>query len=362
MHINTVNIFWNFLARNINHALNQNDVKTTKIKSKIKNIYSFQIILTGFIKIVLKFSLTILLVLLSNRSYAQNNLENKYQELKKQLVIQNTKLDSLNVILQKKINDINKEKNKKNYDKSVLTELLSGTANLTNKIETLQKTINELNLQFKETKDDLVKYYTKQIAIIRKSELREKEKEQEIAELTEKKLLVLPKIDVLTFDPKKILLTQKPTDPIKQKIYMEYLAYAKNEIENKIKETVKLKKEIDDIILLKEKSEEFLEESTFDNDVINYSSSEKTSAKSSEFDGSYFYGSKNRVNNIADQTSSFFQILNQIKLSSITKEQDYGIDRLNLNEKTNIYKFKKIIDLVEQRLKEYLSVIKGKMK
>ena len=312
------------------------------------------------IKIFLIISFAI--ILLNVNFYAQNNLSKKYTELNKQLNLQEGKLDSLNLIFQKKVNIINELKSKKNYDRNELAKLLSGTANLTNEIEETQQEISKINLQLKNTGQELVKFYTKQIDDIKKSSLPEKEKDKQIIKITEKKLLISPKIDVLSFDPKSILLKQKPADSLGQKVYFEYLTYAKNEIKNKIKETAKLKKEIDNIILLKEKSEEFLEESNFDNDVVGYTTSEKTSASNLEPEGSYFDVARGKGNNILTQTNSFSRILNQIKLSDISKEQTYNIDNLTFNGKNNIYNFKKMIVLVERQLKEYLSVINNKLK
>jgi hypothetical protein len=312
--------------------------------------------------IIFILSLLLFSVFALNKPYAQTSKELEHNKQKQLLRLQERKLDSLNIILQKKIISINKEKSKPETDKSKLQKLLSGTANLTNEIEKTQIIISGINTKIKVLEKELVHIYTKEINEIKKSSLSKKEKNKQIIKLTEKKLLVSPKIDILSFNPNKILLTNKPKDSIKQKIYYEHLVYAQNEIEKRIKETHKLKTEIENIILLSEKSEEFLEESNFDNDVISYTTTPQNKANNLSSDGSYFDASKERGNNILSQTNSFSEILNQIKLSSINKEQSFDINNLTLNEKTNIYNFKKIIEQVEQQLKEYLSVINNKLK
>ena len=309
--------------------------------------------------IVFIFLFSFLLIIGLNKIYAQTSKEHEYNNQKQLLQFQERKLDSLNIILRKKVNAINKEKSKMKPDENKLKKLLSGTANLTNKIEETQISINKIKKRIDKIEKELVVAYTKEINEIKKASLPEREKNKKIIKLTEKKLLVSPKIDIFSFDPNKIIVTNKPEDSIKQKIYYENLVYAKTEVERKIKETEKLKTEIENIILLSEKSEEFLEESNFDNDVINYTPTSQNKISTSE---SYFDAMKEKGNNILVQTNSFSEILNQIKFSSIKKEQSFDINNLSLNDKNNIYNFEKIIGQVEKRLKEYLSVINNKLK
>jgi len=180
--------------------------------------------------------------------------------------------------------------------------------------------------------------------------------------LIEKKLLVSPKIDLLSFEPESVLQTEVPFEPIEQKIYYEYLASANEEIMSKIEETRELKTEIENIILLRETSEDFLEEINFDNDIIGYTSINENQDKAYTTNRQSYGKDINTENDMISQTVSFSEILNQVKLSSMNKIQIYTINDLNSYTKTNIYEFKKLIDQVEKQLVEYNSVIKSKLK
>ncbi len=306
------------------------------------------------------FMLQILLFVSTN---AQTEYETKYFELNKQLNYQQKTLDSLNVVLQKKINVINFEKKKTNYNKTKIQKLLSGTAKLTNEIEKAQKEINIISTELNSIKRNLADIYSSKIDSVKKLNIDQKKKDKLLIKLIEKKLFFSPKIDILTFEPEKILLMQTPKDSIRKKIYFEYLTSAKKEVENKIKETKKLKTEIENIILLGKESEEFMEDSGFDNDVVNYASAEKGATNPTE-DASfntYTSGIKSG-NSIAVQAASFSGIINQLKVSSLNKKYSYNLENLRLDEKNNIYNFEKLIVQVENLLTDYLSVISNKLK
>ena len=305
------------------------------------------------------FMLQILLVVSIN---AQTKYETKYFELNKQITNQQKILDSLNVVLQKKINVINLEKKKTDSNKTKILKLLSGTAKLTNRIEKTQKEINIISTKLNSVKNKLANIYSTKIDSVKKLNISKKKKDKLLIKLIEKKLFFSPKIDILTFEPKKILLMQTPKDSVRKKIYFEYLTSAKKEVENKIKETKKLKSEIENIILLGKESQEFLEESGFDNDVVNYASANQGRTNSGDASLDYSTAGIKSERNIAGQTASFFSLINQLNISSQNKKYSYNLESLRLDEKNNIYNFKKLIVQVENLLTEYLSVISNKLK
>ncbi len=89
--------------------------------------------------------------------------------------------------------------------------------------------------------------------------------------LIEKRLLVSPEINILSFSPQSVLRLEPSKDSIKQKIYTEYLNEAFQEVERKMGEIQGLKKEITNILQLNKETKEFLEDIDFDNNFAVYS-------------------------------------------------------------------------------------------
>ncbi|MEN8194068.1 MAG: hypothetical protein ABFS12_14685 [Bacteroidota bacterium] len=301
------------------------------------------------------------LIILGFNIYGQENQERKYEELKQQLVLEDQKLNSLNNLLKQKTDIISIEKSKPDPNEDKIQELLSSTANLTNSIDRSQLRINKLLEEFDSIKAELFVIYSERIDSVNNSNLSEDEKNKRNVELIEKRLLVSPQIDLLSFQPEKVVNIPSSEDSTEQKIYKEYLASALDEVEDKLTRIDELKSEIENIITLNEESSLFLEEVEFDSDIYSYTSPNKTVTIENEptdtYGGDRFV---NAENSLKTQTTSFSKILNQLKLNSEIKSKTFSLS--STSHKRNLYEFKELMDQVEKQLSDYKIVIRNKLK
>lgn len=316
-------------------------------------------------KMNLKILYIVLVLFHSKCLFAQNSLEHKYANETIELNIENTKLDSLNNILQKRVSVIENEKNKANRNTNRITTLLASTASLTNKIDSLRKNIYHLSNKIDLTKKVLYNFYTSKIDSLNNISNSSKSANVEKIKLIEKRLLVSPKINVLSFSPQSVLNLEPSKDSIKQKIYNEYLNEASDEVEKKMIEIKGLKKEISNIIQLNEETKEFLEDINFDNNFAVYSNPNVTQSNleyTSDFtDKAASVNDNSGLNTVNTQSKNFSDILFQFGLSETYNPAAY----LNSNDNsavTNLKDFNSLIETVEKQLKDYKVIISNKLK
>ncbi len=72
------------------------------------------------------------------------SLESSADRVRKQIVFENAKLDSLNRILDQKVEVINKEKSRQQQDKDKISRLMANSISVTNQIENAQKRITDM--------------------------------------------------------------------------------------------------------------------------------------------------------------------------------------------------------------------------
>jgi uncharacterized coiled-coil protein SlyX len=305
---------------------------------------------------------TILFLIFSNILYAQNNLEHSYAKLETELNKKISTLDSLNHILEQKVTIINTEKLKSKKDNKKITELLSKTANLTNAIDKRQIEIDLLTERLDANKIELYKFYTDQIDSLKNRNLAENIKSVEIIRLTEKRLLVSPKIDILSFSPQSVLKIKHPADSVEKKIFNEYLTDAYNEVEIKINEIEMLKLEIHNIIELNNETKEFLEDIDFDNNFAVYTNPQGTTTASDALSNPQEdIKEYARSNSLSTQTKSFSEILYQFGLSnSFNTKTLLNSDKNSVEN--NLHEFNKLMEVVEKQLNDYRTIINNKLK
>lgn len=310
-------------------------------------------------KINKKISLVLFFLSLSF-SFGQSALENTYSKLNTKQQNLTSTLDSLKKILVNKVNFISIEKSKEKKDNDRLTELLASTSSITNLIDATQFEIDQNSEETDNIKSDLFLLYSKQIDSLKLDEVNNKINSFEIIKLTEKRLLVSQKIDMLSFSPQNVINIRPTENDTEQKIYNEYLVEANQEVENKLSEINNLREEIENIIELNQETEEFLEDINFDNNFAVYSNPTSTESNLS-FENSADFTSGAEKNNLATQTESFGDILFQFGLSS-SLTSDIQIDSKSNNGTTSLRAFRNLIDLVEKQLNDYKIVINNKLR
>ena len=281
------------------------------------------------------------------------------KNLESELLSNETRLLKLTEELQSKVELINSAKAKEGYDKDEVKKMMSGTAKLTNEIEKLQAERGILTKEYEMLKNDLYEIYSGKIDSVQNSSLYSDEKNILITRLIEKRLYVSPKIDILSFEPEKVLRI----DPSKKKndneIYRDFLTSAEDEIDSKLSEIKELKTEINTIISLNKETKAFLEEAEFDNDISYFTSAAEgdRSTESLSYDGRFGEGVKN---SIKTQTDTFAEILAQLDYNDIPENRTYSLNNIVMNR--NIEEFNKLLLDVEQQLQDYKAVINNKLK
>ncbi len=315
----------------------------------------------------MKYNFKILLLcfslIISNHLFAQNNLELTYSQLTTQLSNKISELDSLKQVLESKVNIISAEKLKSTIDNNKITELLSKTASVTNAIDRVQHEIDFITINIDETKNKLYMLYTHNIDSLRNTATTGKTKNVEIIKLTEKRLLVSPKINILSFSPQNVLELESPKDSVEEIIFTEYLNEAFNEVENKLRETEKLKLEIVNIIELNEETKEFLEDIDFDNNFAVYSNSQTSLENSKVFNSAeqrFMDEDISTLNTLNTQAKSFSDLLYQFGLSNSFNINNYFNSDDNM-VRNNLFEFNNLIEMVEKQLLDYKTVINSKL-
>ena len=307
----------------------------------------------------------IFIALASKSVLAQNPLELEYAAQTLELKSINLQLDSLNTILLGKANIIETEKSRTNKDGTKITALLSGTASLTNKIDSLRNDANKLSSKIYLTKKKLHKFYTAKIDSLNNLGDNNKSINVEKIKLIEKRLLVSPEINILSFSPQSVLKLGPSKDSIKQKIYTEYLNEAFLEVDQKMNEIKGLKKEITNILQLNKETKEFLEDIDFDNNFAVYSNPNTTQSNIEYTDNfndeGRMAGDKTALNTVNTQSKYFADILFQFGLSETYNPASYLTSEGN-STITNLKQFNNLIEAVEKQLKDYKIIISNKLK
>ena len=299
----------------------------------------------------------ILYLLISNGLFAQKSEEKELATLKSQIQVNENRLLKLTDELQSQVKIINIKKAEPNFDKDEIKNLMSNTANMTNEIEELQIERNNLTKKYEEVKRKLYIAYTDEIDSLNNSGLPEEEKNTLITKLIEKRLYVSPKIEILSFEPSKILKIDVSRDSSDQQIYKEFLTSAKNEIESKLNDINKLKTEITKFIELNREMKDFLEEAEFDNDISYFRSTNESNESSRN---AAFGAGSEYDNSLKTQADTFAEILTQLDYNNIPDEKTFSLN--NILIKNDLEEFNKLILNVEQQLKDYKKVINNKLK
>jgi hypothetical protein len=244
---------------------------------------------------------------------------------------------------------------------------MSGSATLSNKIESQQYKIQEIEKNLESVKKQLYNKYSIIIDSLKKSQTQVKPGKDiqilndKILNFTEKRLLVSPKINSLTFDPQKLIEIDLNTvnNPEEKNAYSNYLRNALSEINQQILNVENSYVEIQQIVYLQKKAGRFMEETEFDNDItplhrqhIN-SNDIKPSYTGDNPDGTV----NEDVKAIESQAISYNLLLNQLSFSQSSKWTTKEITRKDFSLKS----YQSMLKELKNRLQDYKSVLLNKL-
>jgi hypothetical protein len=301
-------------------------------------------------------------------------LENKYSDLQNFYEQEKLALDSLQEKFNKRINEINSEKDKTNPDNEKITSLMSNSVNLSNSIDNQQKKIDKIGKLVTAVKIKLNERYTGIIDSLKHIGAKGNENKENIDNLilfyATKRLEVTPEIYRLSFNPYKILELDlhKSNDSAYKKIYSEYFTSAVNEVNSILTNISEESNEINQVIELQRKANRFVEETELESGI--------TSSKLSQSEGKSLATTKTtpetgtsldngfigmRESNLNNNIKVYEQLLNQlntIKTLSVRQTPEESIQALEKEIDLNSYG--KLLNEVKKRLIEYKRLLMQK--
>ncbi|HVO73895.1 MAG TPA: hypothetical protein VMT35_07720 [Ignavibacteriaceae bacterium] len=293
-----------------------------------------------------------------------NELEKNYETLQKEYLKENSAVDSLGALILKRASLIDNEKKKDQPDEDILVGLLSGSATLSNNLEKHQKNLNRIGNDIEQIKKQLFKNYSVIIDSLEGLKASGRENEQlnsEIFYYTGQRLMVSPKIPMLSFNPEKVLKIdlKKMTDPREKTLFKEYLDNALSEVDKLLGNVEVESNEIGQIADLEKKSKKFLEETEFESGMIprNISRTGTSGEGSSSTFGERGNPGSNDVN-----VKAYYSLLNQLDTKNV-QAPDLGWNRsINTSGKNlDLKDYEKLLKEVKLRLQELKLVLANKI-
>ncbi|HEY4756235.1 MAG TPA: hypothetical protein VIH28_09280 [Ignavibacteriaceae bacterium] len=291
-------------------------------------------------------------------------LEKRYDNLRSVVKKDNMILDSLKNILETRAKQIENEKQKLNPDNDKIIKLMAGSVSLSNLIDDYQEKLDANSKNLKQLSKMLEARYSAKIdslQLLKKSTKENSEKlDGEILLYTEKRLLISPQVDLLSFNPQKILeidLTKTKNSDEKASL-KEYLSSALAEINAELSEVTKQAKEIDAALILQEKTSKFLAETEFDRDFRPGKSSRSSTART--YESSILSVQDKLV--IADQINSYALLLDQLNI--FDKSENINLQKFNFKSgKANLSlkDYSSLLKELKQRLSDYKLILTNKI-
>jgi len=291
-------------------------------------------------------------------------LEKRYDNLRSVVKKDNMILDSLKNILETRAKQIENEKQKLNPDNDKIIKLMAGSVSLSNLIDDYQEKLDANSKNLKQlSKMSEARYSAKidSLQLLKKSTKENSEKlDGEILLYTEKRLLISPQVDLLSFNPQKILeidLTKTKNSDEKASL-KEYLSSALAEINAELSEVTKQAKEIDAALILQEKTSKFLAETEFDRDFRPGKSSRSSTART--YESSILSVQDKLV--IADQINSYALLLDQLNI--FDKSENINLQKFNFKSgKANLSlkDYSSLLKELKQRLSDYKLILTNKI-
>jgi len=295
------------------------------------------------------------------------DLEKRYEQLNSQYEKESNIRDSLKNIFSIKTEQIDAEKKMKNPDNDKIVDLMAGSVSISKKIDDQNKKINRFEKDLENVKQQLHKLYTSQVDSLEYLKKTGKEDENKLDEeiflVTEKNLLVAPRIPSLSFNPEKILkIDLNKTKDVKEKaLYKEYLNNALNEV-NKLLEKVSLQSsEVDQVVTLQTKTKKFLEEAELESNVIIQN--QRNNASDKNLVPNFNEGTGvTQSRDIASNVQTYQLILRQLDIEQLSKTNlKWEISSDNVYMNLDVKEYQKLLKEVKKRLQEFKLVLANKI-
>ena len=297
-------------------------------------------------------------------------IESQYSSMLANLRQEAARLDSLKNILDIRAKKINDEKKKSKPDENLIINLMSGSANLSNEIESRQNNVEALERKIENVKHELNKSYSAKIdsldALEKSNEYKGNKEALRSLVLfyTEKKLLVAPKISMLSFHPDKILEIdlKKITNPEERKLYEDYFQNALAEVNKRLSGVNESIKEAGTILSLQKKTNKFLEETEFDYSITPRTNASQTEAASADGFGNVLPETSKDVRvSYATNAIEYSMLLNQLNFQPMDSKLKWIVSIDSKHSIPSLYDYNELLKEVKKRLQEYKLILTHKL-
>jgi hypothetical protein len=310
----------------------------------------------------------LVLLIFSSPAFAQSlpDLEKDYYTTLAGLKQQQSKLDSLNARLARSASEIDAEKSRAEVEQDKLRQLMARALTMTKEIESQQKSFNGIQTSLTEKRDALNEIYTAMIDSLRAVEQsghftgNEQELQNQIRAAVEKRLMISPAIQSLRFDPHKIqsLRLEDAENEFEKEIFEDYLQNALIEVSEKLTSLNETKVEWQDILLLQEKTDEFLQDVDTEGIIGLLPSSQQT--RTGDLDAESSFSDKNNVMSI--QIQAYSSLANQLELLETSPPgKATSSDLAGKNRNLSIREYLNLLDQVDEQLRRYRSILIQKL-
>ena len=323
-------------------------------------------------KMIKILSMCLFLIFFAAQTYAQDlkKIENEYSVIQNKLKKENAILDSLKNILDIRAKKISEEKNKSKPDEKLIIKLMAGSANLSNEIDTQQNKIKADQKKSEEYREELNRLYSEKIDSLQELDKSKRysgnknDLKKEILAYTERKLLVAPKIALLSFHPDKILDIDlnKINDPSEKKIYKDYLQKALTEVNTHLNNLNESITEADKILTLQKKTNKFIEESEFDFGISpqnNISQSGLASSNAISENGPTYVQNNRAI--YEKNAIDYSLLLNQLNFKPLNSKIKWMVSVNSKNSVRSLSDYNDLQKEVRKRLLEYKLILTNKL-
>jgi len=292
-----------------------------------------------------------LVFFLKTNAQSIEQLETKVFDIKKQIEILQTRIDSLELLLVENNRKIPKIKK----SETLLKETLAYSAEISEEIKIYTVFFSELKNKFKNARNILYKKITNQL-----NNLKQAQNQNKIVELTKKQIIYAPLISALKYNPENLLnfQTSEIEDTLSLDLFRETLTGAIDEVENYLEKLKEIQNEYTEISELNKMANEFAEEIEFDSDISVFrASSNDDRSGEIEMTGSAKLKDKSELytDMVAANIKNYNSILSQLNIEEMRlQDQNFFPKPLkNLsftsyflylnNVKTVLIRYKKIL-------------------
>ncbi|MCC7431711.1 hypothetical protein IT568_12780 [bacterium] len=306
-----------------------------------------------FFKKNIKLLFLIILLVFGETAFTQdlNLLEKDYLRLKQKLEKEQLVSDSLNLVLKNEAEELDKEKNKPKPKVKKLEKLMAKTLTTSEDFQKQQLKTKKLEGNFESLKRKLSQKYVSILDSLK--ELKHtKEVEKQILIFTEKRLSIDSGIQSLDFDFQKIsqIKFTAEMDSLEKRIFVDYLEKAFLQIKKQIVRAKETRKELEEVIFLREKMNEFLEDVENEEGLSLFTSSKFSRSNSEVAATDLNSGEPGKVQNLPQSLTLFRQL--NLKNSSLSE---------NKNVKISQGDYVKLLLQAEEKLEEIKETISKKL-